>query len=241
MKRANNCRRSGNWIRRMPGMVKKTPLALMQLCQQVAIKYVSKDLIDEQLEVEGQSLMPIEVALMICVNSDPACPNILPLIEWFETPTQYIMILERPDPCQDLNKFCYEQGNLDENQAKRVVVQLISALKHCESKGVLHRDVKPQNTLIHKDRLDIKLLYFGCGDLLKDSDYKMFAGTLDYFPPEWYRFRRYRAGPATVCSVGVTLYNILCGTLPFKTRNDIIRGRLRFTRDLSMGKAEQDF
>ncbi|XP_057191464.1 serine/threonine-protein kinase pim-2-like [Triplophysa rosa] len=202
----------------------------------VAIKYVSKDLIDEQLEVEGQGLLPIEVALMIRVNSDPACPNILHLIEWFETPEHYIMILERPDPCKDLDKFCYEQGNLEESQAKRVLVQLIRALKHCESKGVLHRDVKPQNILIRTDTHDIKLLDFGCGDLLNDSDYKMFAGTLDYFPPEWYRYRSYRAGPATVWSVGVTLYNILCGTLPFKNRKDIIRGRLRFTRDLSIGK-----
>ncbi|KAI7809644.1 putative serine/threonine-protein kinase pim-3-like [Triplophysa rosa] len=184
---------------------------------------------------------------MIRVDSDPACPNILHLIEWFETPEEYIMILERPDPCKDLDKFCYEQGHLEESQAKWVLVQLIRALKHCESKGVLHRDVKPQNILIRTDTHDIKLLDFGCGDLLNDSDYKMFAvcsfliflglsGTLDYFPPEWYRYRSYRAGPATVWSVGVTLYNILCGTLPFKNREDILRGRLRFTRDLSIGK-----
>ncbi|RXN39246.1 serine threonine- kinase pim-3-like protein [Labeo rohita] len=69
------------------------------------------------------------------------------------------------------------------------MLQLISALRHCESRGVLHRDVKPENLLISTESHDIKLLDFGCGDLLKDSAYKYFAGTLEYAPPEWFRQR----------------------------------------------------
>ncbi|KAL0173231.1 hypothetical protein M9458_033542, partial [Cirrhinus mrigala] len=121
---------------------------------------------------EGQGLLPLELALMTRVNSAPACPNVLKLLEWFEHPGRYVMILERPDPCQDLHSFCEENGCLDESRAKKVLMQLINALKHCESRGVFHRDVKPQNLLICTDTNEIKLLDFGCGHLLKDSEYK---------------------------------------------------------------------
>ncbi|XP_039506818.1 serine/threonine-protein kinase pim-3-like [Pimephales promelas] len=169
---------------------------------------------------------------MIMVNSAPACPNVLQLLDWFDYPGHYVMILERPDPCQDLQKFCEENdGCLDESQTKKVLVQLINALKHCESRGVFHRDVKPQNLLISTDSHELKLLDFGCGHLLKDSEYKSFAGTLSYTPPEWFRSHSYRAGPATVWSLGVTLYNLLCGSVPFKSAHRI--RRLRFPSHLS--------
>ncbi|KAL1249670.1 hypothetical protein QQF64_020675 [Cirrhinus molitorella] len=131
------------------------------ICCQVAIKYVSKRRTSESLEVEGHGRLPLEVALMTLVNSAPACPNVLQLLEWFDRRRRYIMILERPVPCQDLQSFCEENGNLDESLAKKVLLQLISALKHCESRGVLHRDVKPENLLISTESHDIKLRDFG--------------------------------------------------------------------------------
>ncbi|KAG1937649.1 serine/threonine-protein kinase pim-3-like [Pimephales promelas] len=142
----------------------------------VAIKYVSKDRTRRRLKVEGQGLLPLEVALMTRVSSAPACPNVLQLVEWFDHRSHYSLILERPVPCQDLQSFCEENGCVDESLAKKVLVQLITALKHCESRGVLHRDVKPENLLISTASHDIKLLDFGCGDLLKDSAYTYFAG-----------------------------------------------------------------
>uniref|UniRef100_A0A8C2Q150 Serine/threonine-protein kinase n=1 Tax=Cyprinus carpio TaxID=7962 RepID=A0A8C2Q150_CYPCA len=181
-----------------------------------------------------QGRLPLEVALMTLLNSAPACPNVLQLLEWFDRPRRYTLILERPLPCQDLESFCEENGRLEESLAKKVLLQLITALKHCESRGVLHRDVKPENLLISTESHDIKLLDFGCGELLKDSAYKHFAGTLQYAPPEWFRQHRYHAGPATVWSVGVTLYNILCVCFPFRGALRVTsKSRLRFPRELS--------
>ncbi|XP_073699228.1 serine/threonine-protein kinase pim-3-like [Garra rufa] len=200
----------------------------------VAIKYVSKRKTHRRLKVEGHGRLPLEVALMTLVNSAPACPNVLQLMEWFDSPAQYSMILERPVPCQDLQSFYEENGCLDESLAKKVLLQLITALKHCESRGVLHRDVKPQNLLISTDSHNIKLLDFGCGDLLKDSAYRSFEGTPQYAPPEWFRRRRYHAGPATVWSVGVTIYKILCGRLPFRAAWRVTsKSILQFPRELS--------
>uniref|UniRef100_A0A671PUM5 non-specific serine/threonine protein kinase n=1 Tax=Sinocyclocheilus anshuiensis TaxID=1608454 RepID=A0A671PUM5_9TELE len=179
----------------------------------VAIKYVSKSSTQKRLKV-GRLLL--EVALMTLLNSAPACPNVLQLLEWFDRPGRYTLILERPVPCQDLQSFCETDVWMRVWPRKSCCSCLITALKHCESRRVLHRDVKPENLLISTDSHDIKLLDFGCGDLLKDSAYRSFAGTLEYAPPEWFRKHRYHTGPATVWSVGVMLYNILCACFPFR-------------------------
>uniref|UniRef100_A0A8C2GQ03 non-specific serine/threonine protein kinase n=1 Tax=Cyprinus carpio TaxID=7962 RepID=A0A8C2GQ03_CYPCA len=70
----------------------------------VAIKYVTKDEGHEDME-EGQGLLPLEVALMTRVSSAPVCPSVLKLLEWFDHPGRYVLILERPDPCQDLHRI----------------------------------------------------------------------------------------------------------------------------------------
>nr|XP_021334964.1 serine/threonine-protein kinase pim-3-like [Danio rerio] len=174
---------------------------------------------------------------MTRVTSAPACPSVLQLLDWFDPPRRYVLILERPAPCQDLQSFCEENGCLDERLTKKVLVQLIAALKHCESRGVLHRDVKPENLLVSTESQDIKLLDFGCGDVLKRSAYKYFSGTPAFAPPEWFRRRHYNATPATVLSVRVTLYNILCDCFPFRgARRVTSRSRLTFPRSLSTGK-----
>nr|XP_021333988.1 pim proto-oncogene, serine/threonine kinase, related 51 isoform X1 [Danio rerio] len=206
------------------------------ICLQVAIKYVSKEPTDTRLKVDGQGRLPLEVALMTRVSSAPVCPSVLQLLDWFDHRRRYVLILERPAPCQDLQSFCEENGCLDEPLAKKVLVQLIAALKHCESRRVLHRDVKPENLLISTDSHDIKLLDFGCGDLMKDSAYRYFAGTPAFAPPEWFRHHRYHASPLTVWSIGVTLYNILCDCFPFRGAQRVTsKSRLHFPRKLSTG------
>lgn len=66
------------------------------------------------------------------------------------------------------------------------------------------------------------------------------SGTLEYTPPEWFLHRQYLAGPATVWSVGITLYNLICGFLPFSTIRETIKGRVRFTKGLSPGQRKRD-
>ncbi|XP_058643344.1 serine/threonine-protein kinase pim-3-like [Onychostoma macrolepis] len=203
----------------------------------VAIKYVSKRG-TQRLRVEGQGRLPLEVALMTLVNSTPACPNVLQLLEWFDRPGRYTMILECPLPCQDLESFCEENGRLDESLAKKVLLQLITALKHCESRGVLHRDVKPENLLISTESHDIKLLDFGCGDLLKDSAYKHFAGTLQYAPPEWFRSTAIMQDLLRFGQWG-DAHNILCGCFLQRRIEGHLQNRLHFPRVLSTGKRQK--
>ncbi|KAG5842056.1 hypothetical protein ANANG_G00173610 [Anguilla anguilla] len=160
---------------------------------------------------------PREVRLMGLVNENTGHPNILRLYEWFDAPDCYVMVLERPDPCKDLVDFCYTQNKkvMDEQQARAVIDQLLHALLHCQHAGVFHRDVKPTNILINTETLRVILIDFGCGTSWKDTPFSSFAGTTDFSPPEWFEEGLYQAGPFTVWSLGVTVFDIVCGYLPF--------------------------
>ncbi|XP_061075220.1 serine/threonine-protein kinase pim-3-like isoform X1 [Conger conger] len=181
---------------------------------QVALKYVLKD--EEEMHPRKKLSKPKEVGLFEMVNKLSGHPNILKLYNWFDRPASYVMAMERPNPCKDLFTYRQDQGGvLDEDEARNVTSQLLGALQHCEDQGVVHRDVKPENILIQTDTKEIKLIDFGCGDPLKNTAYTDFSGTPEYLPIEWFQKEKFLAGPGTVWSVGVTLYNLVCGGDPF--------------------------
>ncbi|KAL4631213.1 hypothetical protein GN956_G14923 [Arapaima gigas] len=213
-------------VRKADGLPVKFQISL------VAIKYVTKKQAKAVMDMER--LVPLEVALMKRVNSAPASPHIVQLIDWFDGPIEYAMVLERPHPCQDLREFCESQGGkLTEDQARSVMVQVVEALRTCHNRGVLHRDLKLSNLLIQTDTLQIKLIDFGCGAFLKDTPYEDLAGARLCLPPEVFLQKLYLALPATVWSVGVTLFRIVCGSMPFRTEEAIIGVHLYFPNRVS--------
>ncbi|XP_053343188.1 serine/threonine-protein kinase pim-3-like, partial [Clarias gariepinus] len=201
----------------------------------VAIKFVAKSTCTEYISKPGEThSLPLEVALMRMVSIAPRCENLVELLDWCEMSGCVVLVLERPSPCIDLREFCTRINSpLSEPLARLVMRQVIQAARHCCDRQVLHRDIKPENLLINIDTLKVKLIDFGCGALLKDSPYTRFAGTSIYSPPEWIRDRQYMGRPATVWSLGVLLYDLVCGDVPFQTTKEIAEEDVPLPRHLS--------
>ncbi|XP_062859648.1 serine/threonine-protein kinase pim-1-like [Trichomycterus rosablanca] len=172
---------------------------------------------------------------MLMVSEPPRCERVLELLEWFDMPECYVLILERPACCMDLFEY-RRNGSLPEHLAQVIMWQVVLAARHCRDGGVLHRDIKEQNLLVSFDTLEVKLIDFGCGDLLKSTPYRRFAGTILYAPPEWIEEGKYHGCAATVWSLGVLLFVLVCGELPFWNEREIAAGHLIFKAGVSMGE-----
>ncbi|KAI5106718.1 serine/threonine-protein kinase pim-1-like isoform X3 [Silurus meridionalis] len=182
----------------------------------------------------GQTVpLPVEVALMEMMSKPTCCKNVVELLEWFESPAYFYLVMEYPVPCMDLWRFLKKNKyTLHEPLARKIMLQVVQAVLQCCERGVLHRDIKSQNVLINTDTLEVKLIDFGCGDLLKDELYTYIAGTPSIWPPEWRLDTGYFGISATVWSLGVLLYQVVCGDMPFE-EDEIADGFLSFGPDLS--------
>uniref|UniRef100_A0A3B1J831 Serine/threonine-protein kinase n=1 Tax=Astyanax mexicanus TaxID=7994 RepID=A0A3B1J831_ASTMX len=148
---------------------------------------------------------------------------VIQLIQWFDEPKRYILILEHPQPCKDLHSLQKKYvGSFSEQMARDLMLQVVRTAIECQKRGIIHRDIKLDNILINMETLKIKLIDFGCGDLIKRFGYDYYEGTFEYCPPEYFLKGRYCAIPATVWSLGVLMFEMVCGFLPFKEEADII-------------------
>ncbi|XP_056342965.1 serine/threonine-protein kinase pim-1-like [Oenanthe melanoleuca] len=193
----------------------------------VAIKRVPRDRIWEWARLHDGALVPLELVLLSMVSCS-GFRGVVHLLDWFELPDGFALVMERPERCRDLWDLLDAGGSLPEPVARGLFRQVLQAVQHCTSRGVLHRDIKAENVLVDLATGDAKLIDFGCGTILQDTFYTWMAGTREYYPPEWILFGCYHGQPATIWSLGILLYHLVCGHLPFTTREDIVRGQLFF-------------
>ncbi|RMB97589.1 hypothetical protein DUI87_25953 [Hirundo rustica rustica] len=180
---------------------------LLPLALQVAIKRVPRNRIRRWGELPNGTSAPVEIVLLEKVST--GFPGVIQLLEWLELPNSIVMVLERPERCQDLQHFIRARGFLTEQVARELFCQVLEAVQHCTSCGVFHRDIKPENILVDLATGQAKLIDFGCGTYLQETAYTEFAGTPSYSPPEWSQFGWYHGEAATVWTLGILLHQMV--------------------------------
>merc|ERR1711860_380710 len=205
----------------------------------VVIKEVKKDSRywrDNAANNNNSTALPLEIQLMLRVQNVPGCVQIL---DYFDDGDKYYIVMEKLQRCTDLFDYITEKGRLPEAEARRMFREIVETVRDCRDRGVLHRDIKDENILVDLDTGATRLIDFGSGCFLDQSEmsssmppttdervYTEFRGTRVYSPPEWVRDGEYRADGLTTWSLGVLLYDMLCGDIPFTTDSQIIRCQL---------------
>lgn len=116
----------------------------------------------------------------------------------------------------DLFTYVSQNGALTEEASVFVFRQMMSAVQYCHAYNICHRDLKPENILLKADG-QIKIADFGMAALHQGPRYHLqtSCGSPHYAAPELLKARPYRGDKADIWSMGVILFVMLAGRLPF--------------------------
>ncbi|XP_041936208.1 probable serine/threonine-protein kinase SIK1B [Alosa sapidissima] len=191
---------------------------------QVAIKIIDKT----RLNSSDLEKINREVQIMKLLNH----PHIIKLYQVMETKDMLYMVTEY---AQNGEMFDYlsSVGRLTEGEARRKFWQIVNAVDYCHQHHIIHRDLKAENLLLDAN-MNIKLADFGFGNFYKPGEtLSTWCGSPPYAAPEVFEGKAYEGPKLDIWSLGVVLYVLVCGTLPFDgdnlylLRQRVTKGRFR--------------
>lgn len=147
-------------------------------------------------------------------------PNIIRVFETFESDLECYLVAEYCAGGELFQKLI-SSGHFDEAQAAFYIRQILSAVAFFHSRGICHKDLKPENTLLLSTdpNSDLKVIDFGLGQRVEEEELMHSAyGSPYYIAPEVIEGTYDKK--ADCWSVGVILYILLCGQPPFAGRNN---------------------
>ena len=151
-------------------------------------------------------------------------PNIVQVYDYGQTDGNYYIVMELIEGT-DLRRYLRGRGVLDVDRSVIIAHDVALGLGAAHRRGIVHRDVKPQNILVGRDG-SIKLTDFGIASVYKDINAErltttgMTLGTVQYYAPE--QAQGEIVSPAAdVYALGIVMYEMLTGRTPFDGDNPV--------------------
>uniref|UniRef100_A0A7N8YHU4 MAP/microtubule affinity-regulating kinase 3 n=1 Tax=Mastacembelus armatus TaxID=205130 RepID=A0A7N8YHU4_9TELE len=192
--------------------------------REVAVKIIDKT----QLNPTSLQKLFREVRIMKILNH----PNIVKLFEVIETEKTLYLVMEYASGGEVFD-YLVAHGRMKEKEARSKFRQIVSAVQYCHQRRIVHRDLKAENLLLDAD-MNIKIADFGfSNEFTLGSKLDTFCGSPPYAAPELFQGKKYDGPEVDVWSLGVILYTLVSGSLPFdgqnlkELRERVLRGKYR--------------
>ncbi|XP_034388406.1 NUAK family SNF1-like kinase 2 [Cyclopterus lumpus] len=173
----------------------------------VAIKSIRKDKIKDEQDL-------VHIRREIEIMSSLCHPHIITIYEVFENKDKIVIVMEYASR-GDLYDYICDKKNISEREARHFFRPIVSAVHYCHQNGIVHRDLKLENILLDGNG-NVKIADFGLSNLFHGDKYlQTFCGSPLYASPEIVNGRPYRGPEVDTWSLGVLLYTMVHGTMPF--------------------------